>query len=295
MGLAAFGGAPSRGTAVRILYLDESGVGSLDKDPALVVAGVLIHADTQWGAIANRLREILLDAVPFGQPTPSCLHAKDMYHGTKEFHRDHWDKDLRFAMLDKVAVLPEEFGLPVVWSMMDRKAFARKFPALSPEEQTRTAYTVCSVACFMQAELYMRAIESEAEVASIMMEQNAELQRRIPEMFGYLQNPDDTHELLPGWERVMPIRRLIDAPACQPKTASSILQLADFCAFALKRRVEERSHGTRFTAPMVKRLMLLREPKLSSKQTLWNPIVVPSMWDHKIRFDGASFVLADED
>jgi len=281
---------------VRILYLDESGIGKIDNDPALIVAGVLIHADTQWGPIANRLREILLDAVPFGQPAPACLHAKDIYHGSGQFRRDNgWDKDRRLGMLDKIAAIPEEFGLPVVWSSMHRKDFARRFPQATPAEILRDAYTICSVACFMQAELYMRALENEAEVASIIMEQNAELQKRIPEMFAFMKEPQKTEGLLEGWQKVMPIRRLIDAPACQPKTASSILQLADFCAFAIKRRLEKRPDSGRFAAPFAKRLMLFKEADVRAREGLWNPIVMPKMWGNRIKHDGTRFVMNETD
>ena len=278
---------------MRILYLDESGIGQIDKDPALVVAGVLIDPDTQWMPLASRLRSILSDAIPDGVKAPKHLHAKDIYHGTKEFSRDKWEVERRFKILDRVAALPEEFQLPVVWTSMDRKAFAREHPGMPAAEQLRNIYTIAAVSCFFQVEVYMRAMGKDLEAASIIMESNSDLQRRIPEVFSYMRDLDPTSDY-PAWRNVLPLQRLIDAPAYQPKTASSILQLADFCAFAIKRRLEGRADSARFTGPMVKRFMQLREARVDSEQVLWNPIVNPKAWNDKLKFDGNRFVFSDQ-
>ncbi len=138
----------------------------------------------------------------------------------------------------------------------------------------------------------MRAMGKDLETASIIMESNSDLQRRIPEVFSYMRDLDPSSEY-PAWRNVLPLQRLIDAPAYQPKTASSILQLADFCAFAIKRRLEGRSDSARFAGPMVKRFMQFRDPRVDAKQVLWNPIVNPKAWDNKLAFDGNRFVFSD--
>jgi hypothetical protein len=78
----AFGGGPLNGDSlVRILYLDESGIGKITHEPHLLVAGVLVHGDKQWVPVRDHLRSLLEGAVPAGQPIPKCLHAVDIYHG----------------------------------------------------------------------------------------------------------------------------------------------------------------------------------------------------------------------
>jgi hypothetical protein len=73
---------------VRILYLDESGIGNIANDPDLVVAGVLVHGDRQWIPLKNHLLSLLRSYVPQGAPTPKFLHAVDIYHGYGEFSRE---------------------------------------------------------------------------------------------------------------------------------------------------------------------------------------------------------------
>lgn len=296
--LNAFGGAPLVGDKwVRVLYLDESGIGKLKHDPFVVVAGVIIHADSQWGLLARRLDELLSDATPFGSKRPQFLHAKDIFHGSGEFPRDKWDLKRRNKLLDSVGALVEEFSLPVVWISIDRKKFSKRFTGLNASEQVRECYTVAAVGCFMQAEMYMRQQHVSGEVCSIVMEENRELQKRIPAMIAFMRNPgDETKNLLDGWERVMPLTKLIDTPACQPKTASSILQLADYCAFSIKRRIENKPGSSRLTHGLAGNLLRYEDPSVNDKDlrefesVFWNPVHMPSRWGFPLKFEEGKFV-----
>lgn len=286
LGPYALGGGPLDGNEwVRVLYMDESGIGQIKSDPFLVVAGVIIHADTQWAELAKRLDRLLTTTTPVGTPKPRFLHAKDIFHGSGEFPRATWSQELRNWLLERIGSLINEFKLPVVWLGIDRKRYARENPNISPQEQLETAYLVGAVGCFMQAERLMREEHLSGEVCSIVMEQNHELQKRIPEMVSFMRNPgDDTKNLLPGWERVMPLSKLIDTPACQPKTASSILQLADYCAFALKRRLQNAPGSKRLTAAFSPQLV--RYERLGGeRESMWNPVHMPSEWPYRVAFD----------
>ena len=286
--LSAFGGcAPLAGDCwVRVLYLDESGIGNLKSDPILVVAGVIVHADSQWANVANDLDRILSDATPFLSPRPSHLHATDIFHGSGEFPRDKWDQDRRWKLLDSVGALVEKYGLPVTWIAEDRKEYAKEHVDDSPEDHLRDAYTVCAVGCMMQAEIYMRQSPNSAEVASIVMEQNKALQRRIPEMIAFMRSPgDQAKHLVAGWESAMPLTKIIDSPASQPKTGSSILQLADYCAFAIKRRAQNKPGGQRLVKPIVAQML-----KLQMRSPLWNPVHLPDFWPAKVTLKGGRFM-----
>lgn len=293
-GLRAFGGGPLIGDQwVRVLYLDESEIGNIKRDPIVVVAGVLIHADTQWAAIADELRSLLLDATPFGAKTPAFLHATDIFHGSGDFPRDVWDKDRRHGLLDKVGGIVAKYDVPVVWSALDRKKYAREHPNDNAAAHLRDSYTVCAVSCFMQTEMYMRSLPNQAEVASIVMEQNAELQKRIPEMMEFGRNPveeQDGEKLLPEWKDVLPFQKLIDTPACQPKTSSSILQLADYCAFSIKRRLQKDGYSRRLTSPLAPQFLMYRTVTLNSKERFWNPKFMPKAWNCTVEFRDGRFV-----
>lgn len=276
---------------MRVLYLDEAGVGNLESDPFLVVAGVLIHADTQWGPIANRLQELLEAAVPPGQPIPSHLHAKDIFHGTREFPKETWSRERRTALLKAVAQIPVEFQIPVVWCAQDRKRFAKECPGATPLEHLRDSYSTCALACLMQTEAYMRDLPNQAEVASVIMEQNHELQRRIPGLLEFMRRPDDEMGLEENWKSYLPFTRIIDTPACQPKNGSSILQLADYCAFAIKRHLQGAARSSELTGPFAQQLLILKFADDARKHSLWNPQFMPRRWGNKVEFDGSKFVM----
>lgn len=295
--LPAFGGGCLLGSKwVRVLYLDESGIGNIHKDPILAVAGVLIHGDTQWGPIADRLRTILDDAPPPGVKRPRFLHAKDIFHGSREFPRRDWPEELRYNILDQVGAIPAEFDVPVVWAAMDRRVFAEQHPKDSDASRLRDVYTVCALTCIMEAEIYMRSLKDSEEVCSITIEQNHELQKRIPEMIDFIREPgEETANLIEGWERCIPLKKIIDTPSCQPKSASSILQLADYCAFAIKRRLQQSFGGGRLVAPIAPQLLLYKSPDdVESEKSLWNPKFMPAQWGHKIIFKEGEFVMKDQ-
>ena len=275
LGPRAIGGDPLEGSRwVRVLYLDESGVGSVEKDPYLCVAGVLIDADTQWISMANDLAAVLAHHTPQGVDRPPFIHAKDVFHGTKDFHRDTWPGSSRIGLLASVSALPVKYDIPVVWCAVDRRDYAKAHPNETPEEHKRDLYTVCVVSCLFQVEQYMRSLSDKSEVCSVVLEENKELQKRLPEIMDFIRNPDTDAggSLEPGGEAVIPFRKIIDAPACQPKTASSILQMADYCAFAIKRRVQRARSGQDLVAPIASQFLLFKDADdLKSTVTMWNP------------------------
>lgn len=275
---------------MRILYLDEAGIGKLESDPILVVAGVLINADEQWVSLSERLSTILKEATPPGVPVPAHFHAKDVFHGTREFPRNTWSEERRIALLRSVGSLPAEFDVPVVWAHMDRRKFAEEHPNSSPVEHTTDCYSVATIACLLKTEVLMRALGKKTEVASVMLEQNAELQKRIPSLVTFLKDPgEDVDQLIPNWRGCIPPRHIIDAPACQPKTASNILQLADYCAFAIKRKLQGAKRSEDLTDPIAPQLLTLRDSEDVTVSPMWNPKFMPQVYGHLIEFRDGEF------
>lgn len=275
---------------MRVLYLDEAGIGSVNNDPHLVVAGVLVRADTQWVPLANRLRELTVEFTPVGSKAPSCLHAKDIFHGSREFPRDQWDADRRFKLLKAIGSLPEEFDLPVVWSSIDREEFARDHPQDSLAEHLTDCYSTAAIVCLAQTEIYLRRQKGPVEVASVILEQNNEIQRRIPELVSFLREPGDAiSQLNPGWEKFIPPRHLIDTPAVQSKSASSILQLADYIAFAVKRKVQKAPRSQVLTEPFARKILMIREAGGDRKSAIWNPMMMSNDQPTGLHFKGGKF------
>jgi hypothetical protein len=236
------------------LYLDESGIGKIAKDPYLVVAGVLINGDRQWKPLKEYLQSLLTSAAPSTQPAPSGLHAVDIYHGTGEYPREHWPRELRLELLDHIARIPAQFHLPVVWGLVDRAEHARAYPDETPLQRLIDCYAAASAVCFFQAEWYMRNCVGERELATIVIEQNAELQKRIKDIYRRATSERAIAEATANdatlIREILPITRVIDEPSFQEKTSSSISQIADFCAFAFKRAAGKQLDYQRFLKPL---------------------------------------------
>lgn len=254
-GLHAFGGGPLCGDKwVRTLYLDETGTGKVEHEPYLIMAGVIINVDKQYMAIKEYMRSLLEGATPEGQPIPKCLHAVDIYHGYGEFPKAAWPEDIRYELLDEVAKVPVKFKTPIVWSLIDRRDHAHRNPSDTRLQQLIDCYATVTTACLLQAEWYMREEVGEREVASITIEQATELQKRVKEVFRKATSPEIIDEIYviskQEAEHLLPLKRIIDEPAFQEKTSSSILQLADYCAFAYKRAASRQQNFERLAKPL---------------------------------------------
>lgn len=273
LGPRSFGGGPLEGNRwVRVLYLDESGIGNLRKDPYLCVAGVLIDADTQWMPISNDLAEIVAQATPEGVARPPFIHAKDVYHGSGAYHRDKWPAENRIDVIAGVSGIPAKYDVPVIWCAIDRREHAEQHPDDTPQQHLIDLYCICVVTCLLQAEHYMRGLSDKSEVCSVVLEENREIQKRLPEIMDWIRNAEQHADAVePGLLDIMPFRKIIDNPSSQPKSASSILQVADYCAFAIKRRVQQSKGGNHLIAPITSQLLLFKNPDKLNGPSMWNP------------------------
>ncbi len=235
-GARAFGGGPLAGDNwVRIAYLDESGTGSIESDPFLVVAGVIVDADGFAAKLTKSLHEILHMATPPGIRVPRYLHAKDIWHGTKEYDKMRWPHDRRMQILKALSLCPVAHMATVVYGAVDRAKLRQQNPGLTQRRQDEIAYAKAATLCIFQIERFMRERANEGEIASITFEAGPKGSRLVKEIANSMRFPKPG-EFDNDVMQFLPLTRIIDNPNFQEKTDSSILQLADYCAFALKRR-----------------------------------------------------------
>lgn len=97
--IRAFGGGPLRGDRIlKWAHLDEAGTSA--HEGCCVVAGIVSSPDGQWKQL-NRYLSDLRDE--FAPDSPEIVfHAKDIFHGTKAFHRDVWARDRRLELLGRL-------------------------------------------------------------------------------------------------------------------------------------------------------------------------------------------------
>ena len=79
---------PDPDKIVRLVYLDEAGTSNPKEEPFLVVAGVAVNADRQFKEVEACLDSVLRKHV--SEPDGIVFHTMELWHGTKQFHRDHF-------------------------------------------------------------------------------------------------------------------------------------------------------------------------------------------------------------
>lgn len=147
----ALGGGPLAGTRLsKYLYLDESGIGDIRREPTVVVAGVLLDTDTQWRRAAARLEQIAANRL--GRPRAKAFHAKELFNGGKEFDRATIQK-VGWPILSDLVCMPRDQKLVVVWGKCERAKVRRKGDSV--EKATQRAYTTAFSVCLLYAEEWM--------------------------------------------------------------------------------------------------------------------------------------------
>ena len=66
--------------SVRYVYADESGISI--NESFVVVAGVIIHADTQWNVVEKHIGELIEKYVAKEDRSGFCFHATDLFQGS---------------------------------------------------------------------------------------------------------------------------------------------------------------------------------------------------------------------
>lgn len=189
----AFGGGVLDGDRlVRIAYLDEAGIGDPAQEPFVVVAGIVLHGDKQWRLLEERLADMIERHIKPDRREGAYFHAKDIYHGTKAFHRDVYTKDERFAMLDELVSLPRELGFPIVHAAVPRAEVHRDHPTFSKQQVVEHAHTMAFTVCLMQVEKFMREWPSVegGEVCSIVVEDHKDMRKALKQVSRDFRKPE---------------------------------------------------------------------------------------------------------
>jgi len=238
MSLRALGGAPLAGDILaRSAYLDEAGIGNPKHESVVVVAGIIVHTDGQWRELHEHFSTLVERYVPEERREGFIFHAKDIWHGEGVFDRKTWQGGDRREILHALCDTVSKFDLPIVWGHSHRE---RVMKVLAEDRQTVDSMSVTRV-CFMSsfaecalcAERWMKKYGG-TELLNLIVETNDQLKKFTKGTFRELRKKSEEgtlSKLVPE----LPITRIIDAPGFMDKEDAPPLQLADTCAFLLKR------------------------------------------------------------
>jgi Protein of unknown function (DUF3800) len=232
---------------VRRAYVDEAGMSA--NEPFMVVAGVIVDPDKQWRAIHDELDDIR-SMLPENIRQDFVFHAKELYNGGKNLPRHEWPLERKLPMINRLLEIPRKFSLPICLGYVEKS----KFP-LTPLERTPSAqellvgaYAVCFAQASIRVEMWMRQ-NAPDEVADIVAE-DLDLVRAAVKEAQTEYRHKDAKKRLGVDERYFPFTTIIDAPTFQIKTEASLLQVADMCAYTIRRFLGDLPHSRENFRPL---------------------------------------------
>lgn len=248
----AFDGSPLAGdNLVRMIFLDEAGISNPAQEPFLVVAGVMIDADKQWQAVQRRLAELANKHAPEGAMPDFSFHAMELWHGNKNFPRHKYDREQRWSILDELIGVIWEFDLPVIHAAFERE----QIPDFVE------AYGFAFGHALSDAEAYMRVQPDKNAVASVVFDDNAQVRRSARFAQESLQQEANLQGLRAHEKDRFWLTHIVGLPHFENRSYSSPLQLADACAFVLKRVAMGKQDVKRFSDVILRQVVTHNDPR----------------------------------
>lgn len=263
----SIGGLPLRGNnIVRLIYLDEAGVSNPAHEPILVVAGVAVNADKQFKAVEAHIDALAKKHIPEGNRDRPAFHAMELFHGRKNFDREAWPLEKRLEILDDLAAIPKMFDLPICCGGTDRKQAPGQLKGpVTPILMEQIVHAHAFFKFVMQIEVVMRATAND-EVAMLIAEDRPIMRRMLKMAHAILRGraprrfQEELESIKEGiFAKLLPLERIVETVHFAEKGESSLLQVADICAFAIKRDVMKASHSERLYAPLREQIVFRPE------------------------------------
>jgi hypothetical protein len=249
-------GVFGEGLSLRYIYVDEAGTS--EREPVTIVAGIIVEADTQFVPAEKELDALKKDYVPTSMQEKFISHATTIW-GSQRI-REAWQFEERLAYLLGIMSLPRRLGIPLSFGLVRRTAPMPPDFNLNLLSPAQFHHTLAFSGAVSRADKYIRDYGRPEEVATLVVE-------NIPEMHSFLRkivnglrsepitlsDPDDF--ILTGaelglgvllQEGVFGIERIRDGVHFQEKGESPFLQIADACAFGLRRYFAGQSSGDIF-------------------------------------------------
>ena len=220
---------------MKLVYLDEAGVGKVTQEPHLVVAGVIIDADRKWKKIEDYFRELVREV--FGQDDlrGRIFHAKDIWHGSGIFDRQKWPRQERIQLFRRLAQIPRLFELPIPVAITDRAEFRTDFLKRSPLVPEKNVELLSHAHTFIGAAQiidYWMEKNATDEILMLIAEDRQEVKEAI-KLFhdGYTDPAFADYEKYNAFVS----QHIVEGVHFAKKTESLFLQIADHCAFICRR------------------------------------------------------------
>lgn len=259
--LAIFGARLCGQAPVRYIYVDEAGTTA--REPVTIVAGIIIHADTQYGPVEDKLAAVLEQVPPPLRPG-FISHAKTVW-GSKKY-QDHWSKEDRIAFLKSMMSLPRECGLAIALGIARRTApfNPTDVPKGLRVSREQFHHTLAFGLCVSRADKFLRDYCDPNEVGTVVAENIPETERLLRMFVKHMRTSPIIHrpehltptaaERLTGVLRqdgVNAVTKVKDTIHFVSKEDGPLIQIADAVAYGFRRYFAEESLGDEYVRAML--------------------------------------------
>jgi hypothetical protein len=216
---------------VRIVFLDEAGISK--REPWVVVAGIVVHGDTELIPLEEHLEELAIKHIPEADRGGFIFHMKEIWSGVKYYKdRNEWPIERRIEIMNDLAAIPSKFNLPIAIGPVEKaKAFSGK-EHVNVEANSVTTHAVAFSLCTAIIEELMKRRWPD-EIAQLVAEDNDQARALIREVHAFIRNPALVEERGLAGENY-PLQRIRGGVQFADKSESVALQVADTCAFFVR-------------------------------------------------------------
>lgn len=244
---------------MRVIYVDEAGISA--REPRCVVAAVLVDPDTQYRSTLNSIKETFDRHVPEELRNGFHFHATEVFSGGKSIDRERWPLEKRLEFFKEFVSLPQRNGIPLAFSIID-KSWGIPFP--HGVDAQLIYHGLAFEQCMERADSFLRKYLRGTEAGVVVCEDIPQHRKVLARLGLQLRDnpvflPSESFRPEIG-QRVLGMKpeayelridHIIDAPHFVAKKAAPILQLADACAFAIRRWVNKESRGQELVKAML--------------------------------------------
>jgi hypothetical protein len=243
------------GVIVRVVYSDESGVGSQKNEPLTVITAIVLNMDRQWRPVAHALTQIV-------RRTPkNLLYKEKILKGRSLYSAVRKGIPEAGSSLNAILkIIPDE-GIPIFYAAVDRAGWSdyRRLLKTTEIERLMTPYQVAFNQCFASVDNAVRRFTNE-EVLWIAERNDKQKESETKFMLAW-------HRLIAAFPNLDPLPQvrdrscIADAIYFGNPDESRALQLVDVCCSTITRYLLEQFYDWE---PII-------EPYYSIiQQSIWN-------------------------
>jgi hypothetical protein len=210
---------------VRLVYIDEAGIGKPQEEPFLIVGAVIVHADKSLIEVERHLDKIVKRYIPEEHWADFVFHAMHLFNwGGKVFTKNSpsWPLSKRLEIANELVAVPKKFRLPLTVGLCERGKFPSTPEArarnLSVAQETIAAHATTFAACAAKVEHWMRR-HTNGEVCLLVVEDNDPARRYMREISATLPASRESFVSERGSQKIFSVSENQRRPALSGETA----------------------------------------------------------------------------